>query len=100
MHEPKEDLHHLVILAISSKPPSPDQKAIEIPDTERRRVGLSKYPRAWIIVSEYNYDIEERSWYYEPQEPLGAFSAPFLRQIAVAAQSAFKKIGARVDRTR
>jgi hypothetical protein len=100
MHEPKEDLHHLVILAISSKPPGPDQKAIEIPDTERQRAGLSKYPRAWIVVSEYNYDIEELSWYYEPREPLGAFSAPFLRQIAVAAQPAFKKIGARVDRTR
>lgn len=99
MHDSKHALHHLVILAISSKPPSARQKAIEIPDTERQRAGLSKYPRAWITVSEYNYDVEELSFYYEPGEPLGAFSTPFLRQIARAVQPAFKKIGARIDRT-
>jgi hypothetical protein len=100
MHDKKQALHHLVILAISSKPPGAGQKAIEIPDTERKRAGLSRYPRAWIVVSEYNYDIEELSYYYEPGEPLGAFSAPFLRQIAMAVQSALKTAGARIDRIR
>ena len=52
---------HLFLLAISSKPPRPTQVAIEIPDTERRRAGLSRYPRAWITVSEFNYDVAERS---------------------------------------
>jgi len=93
-------IHHLIILAISSKPPLEHQKALEIPETERQRAGLSRYPRAWIIVSEYNYDIEERSWYYAPgAKRLGSFSAKFLRQIATAAEPAFTKRSARVDRT-
>ena len=101
LRDAKEDLHHLVILAISSKPPSGNQSAVEIPDTERQRVGLSRYPRAWVVVGEYNYDTAEHSWYYEAGKPiLGAFSAPFLRQIATALQPAFARIGARVDRTK
>jgi hypothetical protein len=99
LFEPKQAMHHLVILAISSKPPSDDQKALEIPDTERKRAGLSRYPRAWIVVSEYNYDTAEGSWYYEPKKPLGSFSMPFLREIAVALAPAFSRTGARVDRT-
>ena len=49
-----KDIHHLVLLL-----PSPasrrraDQRALEVPATERRRAGLTHYPRAWIVVSEY-----------------------------------------------
>jgi len=93
-------IHHLIILAISSKPPLEHQRSLEIPDIERQRAGLSRYPRAWVIVSEYNYDIEERSWYYAPgAKRLGTFSAKFLRQIATAAEPVFTKRSARVDRT-
>lgn len=100
LRDPKQDLHHLLLLAISSQPPRADQAALEIPDTERRRAGLSRYTRAWIIISEYNYDIAERSWYYEPNRPpLGAFSAPFLRDIAKALRTALTNAAARVDRT-
>lgn len=100
LHDPQDAIHHLVILAISSKPPTERQKALEIPDTERKRAGLSRYPRAWIVVSEYNTDIEERSWYLESgKPPLGAFSAPFLREIALASRPAFARANARVDRT-
>ena len=76
-----------------------DQIALEFPDTERRRAGLSRYPNAWIIVSEYNYDIAEESWYYEPNRPpLGTFSAPFLREVAKALRGALSKAAARIDR--
>jgi len=96
----KRPVHHLVLLAISSQPPRPDQIALEIPDTERRRAGLSRYPRAWIIVSEYNYDIAEESWYFEPNRPpLGAFSPPYLREVAKALRGALSRAEARVDRT-
>ncbi|MCE3289822.1 MAG: hypothetical protein K0R83_1834, partial [Caulobacter sp.] len=80
--------HHLMLLAISSQPPSGDQKAIEIPATERRRAGLTRYPAAWIVTSEFNYDIAERSFYFDPSLPaLGRFSAEFLKLVAQAVQT-------------
>jgi hypothetical protein len=96
----KVAIHHLFLFGISSQPPRPDQVALEVPEIERRRAGLTRYPRAWIVVSEYNYDIAERSYYYEPNmPPLGAFSASFVREVAKSVRSALKKAGARVDRT-
>jgi hypothetical protein len=96
----ERDLHHLFLLPITSKQPHADETAVEIPDTERRRAGLVRYARAWVIVGEYNYDIAERSYYYEPNAPvLGTFSAPFLREIAKIARSTLSRKGGRVDRT-
>jgi hypothetical protein len=98
--DPKRAIHHLILLPITSQQPQPDQVALEIPDIERRRAGLTRYSRAWIIVGEYNYDIAEQSYYYEPNSPvLGAFSAPFLREIATAVRAALPQATARVDRT-
>jgi hypothetical protein len=100
LYDNEQHFHHLVLLAITSRPPHSDQRALEIPDTERRRAGLLRYPRAWVIVSEYNYDIAERSYYFEPQTPpLGTFSMPFLREVATALRAALTKPNARVDRT-
>ncbi len=72
----------MFLAAISSKAPHADQAAIEIPDTERRRAGLTRYPQAWIYVDELNRDEPARSWYLEPREPLGAFSKNFLAKVA------------------
>ena len=91
--------HHLMLLAISSQPPAADQIALEIPDTERRRGGLMRYPRAWIVISEYNYDIAERSFYYNPNvSPLGMLSRPYLREIATAFRANLST-ASRIDRT-
>lgn len=98
LRDPTRPVHHLMLLAISSRPPNADQTALEIPDTERRRAGLSRYPRAWIVVSEYNYDIEELSWYLETQIPLGKFSPRFLKQIVEALKPALAKRSGRIDR--
>jgi hypothetical protein len=85
---PATQEHHLMLLAISSQKPSPDQEAIEVPAIERRRAGLSRYPGAWIVTSEFNYDIAERSFYYDPSLPvLGRFSAEFLKLVAQTVQS-------------
>jgi hypothetical protein len=74
-YDSNQNIHHLFLLAITSQPPHSDQNEIEIPDTERRRGGLTRYPRAWIIISEYNYDIAEHSYYFEPgTPPLGTFA--------------------------
>jgi len=100
LRDTEQNLHHLVLLAITSRPPRPDQSALEIPGTERRRAGLTPYPRAWVIVSEYNYDIAERSYYYEPHvPPLGTFSMAFLREVAAALRTRIASTVARVDRT-
>jgi hypothetical protein len=78
--------NHTVIFlaAISSKPPRADQKAIAIPEMERRRAGLEKYPEAWVYVDELNSDQPGSSWYLEPQTPLGTFGRAFLIKVAVA----------------
>ncbi|MBV9287445.1 MAG: hypothetical protein JO288_06425 [Hyphomicrobiales bacterium] len=96
----RDNLTHLALLAISSRPPSEDQAALEVPEIERRRAGLSEWQRAWITVSEYNYDIAERSWHLDlSQAPLGRFSKPFLIRLSSSLAPLFRTAQARVDRT-
>ena len=97
---PQDGLTHLALLAISSRPPQPDQIALEIPEIECRRGGLDDIKCGWIIVSEYNYDIAERSYYLDPRQAVfGRFSKPFVMRIAAAFAPMFKLGRARVDRT-
>jgi hypothetical protein len=100
LRDPGEDIHHLMLVAITSQAPSKKQTAVEVPDTERMRAKLTRYPRAWIIVNEYNYDIAERSWYFEGgAEVLGTFSEPFVRQITDALRKEMRAGAKRIDRT-
>lgn len=93
MPDPRQNVTHLVILAISGTPPKSDQIALEIPDLELRRAGLSSSKRGWITVSEFNYDIAERSWHFDPaQTPQGRFGAHSLRKsVAPCARSLPRK---------
>jgi hypothetical protein len=96
----RDGLTHLALLAISSRPPAEDQTALEVPEMECRRAGLSAGKRAWIIVSEYNYDIAERSYYLDVNRPpLGRFSKSFLMRLAAAFAPLLEQGRARVDRT-
>lgn len=95
---PKGMQTHLVILAISGSPPRSDQTALEIPQLECRRAGIREWKDAWITVSEFNHDIAEVSFCYDPNaEVLGTFSKGFLARIAAA----FKPFlpSARIGRT-
>jgi hypothetical protein len=95
-----QNLTHLVLLAISGTPPRPDQTAIEIPILELRRAGLTDLKQGWITVSEYNYDILERSWDFAVHTPpQGRFSLPFLRQVQAAVLETVRGKTGRVDRT-
>jgi hypothetical protein len=67
----------LVLFPITSQPPSPDRFAVEIPEMEKRRAGLDATLRLWIILDEYNQDSVGRSFYLEPEPPLGRFSKAF-----------------------
>ena len=90
----------LIFLAISSKPPRADQEALEIPPIERRRAGLGKYPHAWAYISESNRDADlGLSWYLEPQQPMGAFSQPFLAAVKSAFRQSVARGGKIVSRT-
>lgn len=91
---------HLALFAISSQPPRSGQRAIEIPQTECRRAGLSDWKGGWVTVSEYNYDVAEASYYLDAdQQPIGRFSKQFMQQLARAAVPLFRRKGSRVDRT-
>ena len=95
----QDGLTHLGLLAISSQPPRHGQKAVVIPEMECRRAGLDEWKQGWITVSEYNYDIAERSYYFDPnQQPIGRFSRSFMQRLANEAAPLFKRGGAKVDR--
>ena len=96
----RDGFTHLALLAISSRPPGGNQTALEVPEIECRRAGLSEWKRAWITISEYNYDIAERSYYFDGnQPPLGRFSKPFLMRLAAAFAPLVQEGQARVDRS-
>jgi hypothetical protein len=81
---------NLFLLPITSQPPSADRIAIEIPEIERRRAGLDDMP-LWIILDEYNHDILESSYHFEPNARIGSFGPAYhqmiLRQFVMAAKA-------------
>jgi len=46
-----------------------------------RRAGLDVDLRLWIILDEFNSDIIGRSFYLEPEPPMGRFSKAFFLPI-------------------
>lgn len=95
-----QGLTHLVILAISGTPPFKGRRALEIPMLEIRRAGLSTYKRAWLTVDEYNYDVAERSFYFEPnQKPRGSFGPRFMEEVRQAIRPLLADSAGRIDRT-
>jgi len=99
VQNPRDALTHLALLAITSQAPASAQSAIEVPEIECRRAGLSDLKRAWITINEYNYDIAERSYYLDLSRPiLGRFSKPFMVRLATAVAPLLAKKQARVDR--
>lgn len=60
---------------------------------------MSDTKQGWITVSEYNYDILERSWDFPVNSPpTGRFSAPFLKRIQAAVLETIRGRAGRVDR--
>jgi len=71
----------LVLFAITTKAPSPERWAVEIPVTEKRRAGLDASLRQWIMLDEANEDIVGRSYYLTADTPQGYFSPTFFGPI-------------------
>ncbi len=92
-------LTHVALLAITSKQPRDASEAIEVPVLELKRIGLDDSKRAWIIVSEYNYDVIERSFALEqPRKPLKKLSPAFLKAVVRAFRPTLLDQAARVNR--
>jgi hypothetical protein len=92
-------LTHLALLAITGSEPTGDQNAVELPALEVRRIGLRANKRAWVIVSEYNYDIFERSYALEPpRETPRKLSPGFLKVVLAAFRPILATSAARIDR--
>jgi hypothetical protein len=93
------DITHLILLGITDTP-RPDQSALPVPPIERRRAGLAIDRPAFVIVSEYDYDLVPGSHDYNPNsKTYGRFSAAFLDEIqkALGEQMRLKR-AARIDR--
>jgi hypothetical protein len=67
------------IVAITTQQPPPGRHALEVPEIESRRVGLSAAVRKWIMLDEINMDIPDQSYVWEDRKQLGAFSPSFTR---------------------
>lgn len=70
-----------------------------MPQLEIRRIGLREHKRAWVTVSEYNYDCLERSFVLEPpRKPPKKLSPQFFKIVLKALRSVLATAVGRVDR--
>ena len=67
----------MLFFPITTKQPERSRFAAEIPAIEKRRAGLDVDLRLCIILDEFNSDIVGRSFYLEPEPPIGRFSKAF-----------------------
>lgn len=74
---PRPDGDMILFFPITTKQPSAERFAAEIPDIEKRRAGLDADLRLWIILDEFNSDVVGHSFYLEPEPPVGRFSKAF-----------------------
>ncbi len=84
----------LFLFAITSQAPDATRLAVEIPQTERRRAGLDRNLRLWIVLDECNQDVVGESFYLEPEPAVGRFSRafflPVLKTIGVHWQNSLR----------
>jgi hypothetical protein len=72
----------LFLLPLTSRLPSKDRAALVIPEIECKRGGLRS--PCWIVCDEYNRVTMDLAHDFESLDPIGAFSASFLKQIAAS----------------
>lgn len=92
---PRPDGDLVLFFPITTKQPEKARFAAEIPAIEKRRAGLDADRRLWIILDEFNTDLVGKSFYLEPEPPIGRFSKafflPLLREFIVR-RKAFTEI--------
>jgi hypothetical protein len=78
------------MVPITSQPPGDNPFAVEVPDIEKRRAGLDRHLPLWVITDEANTDVPERSFYFEPDARVGAFSLQFVKAVQALMIQALK----------
>jgi hypothetical protein len=73
----------VALFPITSQPPHASRLALEIPETEARRVGL-RTP-SWIIVDEWSLDDLAKSPHIADARSLGSLSVAFMKRVRAAA---------------
>jgi hypothetical protein len=84
----------VLFFPITTKQLERDRFAFEIPAIEKRRAGLDADRQLWIIMDEFNSDQIGKSFYIEPEPPIGRFSKafflPMIREFIVRRKSVFE----------
>jgi len=92
---PRVDGDLALCFPITTKQPAEKRFTVKIPAIEERQGGLDVDLRLWIILDEFNSDIIGRSFYLEPEPPIGRFSKafflPLLRKF-IARRKSFSKV--------
>jgi hypothetical protein len=73
----------VALFPITSQPPHGSRTALEIPEMDARRVGLT-IP-SWIVVDEWNLDDLAKSPHVADVRPLGSLSPAFMKRVRGAA---------------
>jgi hypothetical protein len=69
----------VALFPITSQPPQAGRTALEIPEMEARRIGLT-IP-CWIIVDEWNLDDLAKSPHIADSRPIGTLSPAFMKRV-------------------
>jgi hypothetical protein len=86
----RDEVTHLILLAITTTAPDKDTAALKVPHSEVRRLGLDLDRGHWLILSEYNHDILQVSSRFDPSGRIGTLSVSFLRTARTAFQASAK----------
>jgi hypothetical protein len=69
----------VALFPITSQPPQAGRTALEIPEMEARRVGLST--PSWIVIDEWNLDDLAKSPHIADPRPIGSLSPVFMKRV-------------------
>ena len=78
---PRPDGDMVLLFPVTTREPEPVRFSAELPLIEKKRAGLDRDLRLWIILDEFNTDVIGRSFYLEAGSPLGAVEQGFLSSL-------------------
>jgi hypothetical protein len=73
----------VALFPITSQPPQAARTALEIPEMEARRIGLT-IP-SWLVIDEWNLDDLARSPHIGDSRPIGRLSSAFMKRVRAEA---------------
>lgn len=82
---------HLYLFPITSLEPQPDRLFVEVPEIEKRRVGLSLDERSFLILDDYNRVRSDKLYDFESLTPTGTLSLRFMEDIGRRFQTAVRE---------